>query len=133
VWFILKKYSQIKPTNTNYGLPICNTAAEIAAAINISVGQLRFLAFARKTSTISHYIRFKIPKKTGGHRLISAPMPRLKKVQHWILSNILEKMALHTAAHGFRSQHSIVTNQFKVLLTLWQWLTPKKVQNFNNR
>lgn len=94
----------------NNKLPLCNTAAEIATAIGISVGQLRFLAFARKTSTVSHYIRFKIPKKTGGERLISAPMPRLKKVQHWILSNILEKMALHTAAHGFRPQHSIVTN-----------------------
>ncbi|OCR00713.1 RNA-dependent DNA polymerase [Oscillatoriales cyanobacterium USR001] len=94
----------------NYGLPICNTPEEIAAAIDISIGQLRFLAFSRKTSTISHYIRFKIPKKTGGDRLISAPMPRLKKVQHWLLTNILEKMALHTAAHGFRTQHSIVTN-----------------------
>ena len=101
--------SQIERLQNN-GLPLCNTAEEIATAIGISVGQLRFLAFARKTSTISHYIRFKIPKKTGGERLISAPMPRLKKVQHWILSNILEKMALHTAAHGFRSQHSIVTN-----------------------
>ncbi|CBN57253.1 MULTISPECIES: reverse transcriptase family protein [Kamptonema] len=94
----------------SYGLPICNTAEQIAAAININIGELRFLAFSRKTSTISHYIRFKIPKKTGGDRLISAPMPRLKKVQHWILDNILEKMELHTAAHGFRPHHSIVTN-----------------------
>lgn len=94
----------------NYGLPICNTAEEIATAININIGELRFLAFSRKTSTISHYIRFKIPKKTGGDRLISAPMPRLKKVQHWILANILEKMELHAAAHGFRPHHSIVTN-----------------------
>ena len=94
----------------NYGLPICNTAEEIAAAININIGELRFLAFSRKTSTISHYIRFKIPKKTGGDRLISAPMPRLKKTQHWILANILEKMELHAAAHGFRPHHSIVTN-----------------------
>jgi retron-type reverse transcriptase len=74
------------------------------------VGQLRFLAFDRKTSRISHYIRFKIPKKTGGERLISAPMPRLKKSQHWILVNILEKIALHDCAHGFRPSHSIVTN-----------------------
>jgi RNA-directed DNA polymerase len=94
----------------SYQLPLCNTAAEIAAAMEISVGQLRFLAFDRKTSHISHYIRFKIPKKTGGERLISAPMPRLKKAQHWILVNILEKLELHGAAHGFRSSHSIVTN-----------------------
>lgn len=94
----------------SYQLPLCNTAAEIAAAMEISVGQLRFLAFDRKTSHISHYIRFKIPKKTGGERLISAPMPRLKNAQHWILVNILEKLELHECAHGFRSSHSIVTN-----------------------
>lgn len=94
----------------SYQLPLCNTAAEIAAAMDISIGQLRFLAFSRKTSHISHYIRFKIPKKTGGDRLISAPMPRLKKAQHWILVNILEKVELHDAAHGFRSSRSIVTN-----------------------
>ena len=94
----------------SYQLPLCNTAAEIAAAMDISIGQLRFLAFSRKTSHVSHYIRFKIPKKTGGERHISAPMPRLKKAQHWILANILEKLELHGASHGFRSHHSIVTN-----------------------
>ena len=94
----------------SYQLPLCNTSAEIAAAMEISVGQLRFLAFDRKTSHISHYIRFKIPKKTGGERHISAPMPRLKAAQHWILVNILEKLELHVAAHGFRTSHSIVTN-----------------------
>ena len=92
------------------GLPVCGTPYEIAAAMEISVGQLRFLAFSRKTSTISHYIRFKIPKKTGGERLISAPMPRLKQAQHWILSQILEKLELHDAAHGFRLCRSIVSN-----------------------
>jgi retron-type reverse transcriptase len=94
----------------NYELFPYNTATEIAAAMGISVGELRFLAFSRKTSHISHYIRFKIPKKTGGERLISAPMPRLKRSQHWILVNILEKIELHEAAHGFRSNRSIVTN-----------------------
>jgi RNA-directed DNA polymerase len=91
-------------------LPLCKTAEEIAAAMGFSVGELRFLAFDRKTSTTSHYIRFKIPKKTGGERQISAPMPRLKRAQHWILSNILEKLELHDAAHGFRRDRSILTN-----------------------
>jgi hypothetical protein len=93
-----------------YGLPVCETPEQIASSMGISVGQLRFLAFSRHTSTISHYIRFKIPKKTGGERLISAPMPRLKNAQHWILVNILEKLELHDAAHGFRRDRSIVSN-----------------------
>lgn len=93
-----------------YNLPILNTAQEIATAMNITVGELRFLAFSRPTSTISHYIRFKIPKKTGGDRQISAPMSRLKNTQTWILDNILCNIPLHQAAHGFRAAHSILTN-----------------------
>lgn len=94
----------------SYNLPEYATAEQIAAAMGITIGQLRFLAFYRKTSTVSHYIRFRIPKKTGGDRIISAPMPRLKQAQYWILSNILEKIALHDAAHGFRPGRSIVSN-----------------------
>ena len=95
---------------SNAGLPLLQNAAQIAAAMGISVGQLRFLAFSRKTSPICHYIRFKIPKKTGGDRSISAPMPKLKTAQRWILVNILEKLELHDAAHGFRRDRSIVSN-----------------------
>ena len=93
----------------SYGLPLCKTSQEIADAMGISVGKLRFLAFDRKISTVSHYIRFKMPKKTGGERMISAPMPSLKQVQHWILENILQ-LEVHDAAHGFRRDRSIVTN-----------------------
>ncbi len=91
-------------------LPVFETIEDLAVAMSISVGQLRFLAFSRKTSTVSHYIRFKIAKKTGGDRLISAPMPRLKRAQHWILDQILEKVPQHSASHGFRRGRSIVTN-----------------------
>ena len=94
----------------SYNLPEYGTAEQIAGAMGITIGQLRFLAFDRKTSTVSHYVRFKIPKKTGGDRIISAPMPRLKQAQYWILSNILEKIELHNAAHGFRPGRSIVSN-----------------------
>jgi RNA-directed DNA polymerase len=94
----------------SHNLPLYNTALEIAEAMGISIGKLRFLAFNRKSSTVSHYIRFKIPKKTGGERLISAPMPNLKQAQYWILENILNKLEVHNAAHGFRENRSIITN-----------------------
>jgi len=92
------------------GLPVLQTAAEIATALGITVGELRFLTFARTTSTKTHYTRFQIPKKAGGTRLISAPMPRLKKAQRWVLDSIFSKVALHDAAHGFRAKRSIVSN-----------------------
>jgi RNA-directed DNA polymerase len=94
----------------SYGLPRFATAQEIADAMGITVNELRFLTFSRKTSTVSHYIRFKLQKKTGGERTISAPMPRLKQAQHWVLQNILEMVELHDAAHGFRKARSIVSN-----------------------
>ena len=94
----------------SYGLPPLGTAAEIASALGITVNELRFLAFDRKTSTVSHYVCFQVPKKTGGLRRISAPMPRLKALQHWVLQNVLEKVETHDRAHGFRAGRSIVTN-----------------------
>lgn len=92
------------------GLPVMATAAELAAAMKIEVGELRFLAFARSTSKTTHYVRFEIPKRTGGRRLISAPMPRLKAAQHWVLENLLTPLECHDAAHGFRVKRSIVSN-----------------------
>jgi RNA-directed DNA polymerase len=93
-----------------HALPRLETPAQIAQAMAITVPALRFLAFSRTTSEVTHYIRFEIPKKTGGTRRISAPMPRLKHAQRWILDNLLDKVALHDAAHGFRKQRSIVSN-----------------------
>jgi RNA-directed DNA polymerase len=94
----------------SYGLPSLGTAAEVSAAFGITVNELRFLAFDRKTSSVSHYVSFRVPKKTGGLRQLSAPMPRLKAAQHWVLRNILEKVETHDCAHGFRAGRSIVTN-----------------------
>ena len=93
-----------------YGLPRFDGPADIAKAIGISIGRLRFLAFDRKTATQSHYVHFKITKKTGGERLINAPKPKLKAAQHWILRNILERVEAHHAAHGFRAGRSILSN-----------------------
>jgi RNA-directed DNA polymerase len=91
-------------------LPIFNQIDELAKAMNLSVGKLRFLSFDRKTSETSHYINFKLPKKSGGFRLISAPMPLLKSAQIWILENVLNRVAVHEAAHGFVSEKNIVSN-----------------------
>jgi retron-type reverse transcriptase len=93
-----------------FALPRLETAEQIAQAMGITVPALRFLAFSRITSEVTHYVRFEIPKKTGGTRRISAPMPRLKHAQRWVLDHILDRVVLHDAAHGFRKQRSIVSN-----------------------
>ncbi|MFT5682902.1 MAG: RNA-directed DNA polymerase, partial [Myxococcota bacterium] len=91
-------------------LPHYPDAAALAASMQLTVGQLRFLSYSRRVSSVSHYKRFEIPKKSGGVRHISAPMPRLKAAQRWILDHILVRVPLHVDAHGFRPAHSIVTN-----------------------
>lgn len=91
-------------------VPALDDAPAIAAAMGIDLGALRFLAFSREVAKVSHYQCFKIKKRTGGERLISAPRPRLKSAQHWILRNVLDKVEMHPAAHGFRKGRSIVSN-----------------------
>ncbi|MCH2202087.1 MAG: reverse transcriptase family protein [Fuerstiella sp.] len=92
------------------GLPLLNTVADLARQMDLSVGELRWLSFHRRVATDTHYQRFGVPKKTGGIRTISVPRPRLKRVQQWILRNIIENVDLHQSAHGFRRGRSIVTN-----------------------
>lgn len=91
-------------------LPDFHNHLALAQAMDTTIGELRFLSYDREVSKVSHYKRFLIPKKAGGTRLISAPMPRLKKAQYWLLENILAKVPIHEAAHGFRPDHSILTN-----------------------
>lgn len=93
-----------------YNLPVFTSVEALAQAMEISVGELRFLTFHRKVSKTTHYQRFYMPKKSGGVRLISAPMPRLKHAQYWVFHNILQQIPLHSAGHGFRPAHSIVSN-----------------------
>ncbi len=95
---------------TRHHLPLINDAGELAQAMGLSLPELRFLAFERRVSRISHYRRFTMPKKSGGERIISAPMPRLKRAQYWILDNLLTRPALRPAAHGFVAGRSIVSN-----------------------
>ncbi len=95
---------------TEQGLPIFKDALALSKAMQTTIGELRWLAYSRNVSQTSHYQRFTIAKKTGGERLISTPMPRLKHTQHWILGHILNKVSIHEATHGFRDAKSIVTN-----------------------
>jgi RNA-directed DNA polymerase len=93
-----------------FKLPLLADGAAMAAAMGIKIGELRFLAYDRKVAKVDHYVRFSIRKKTGGLREISAPMPRLKRAQYWIMANILNPLEAHDAAHGFRAKRSILTN-----------------------
>lgn len=91
-------------------LPVITKVPQLCEALNLTVSELRRLCYQREASTYSHYTRFEIPKRSGGMRAIWAPLPTLKQAQHWILHEILERLVVHGAAHGFLSGCSIATN-----------------------
>jgi hypothetical protein len=91
-------------------LPPLDSPKQLAEALDLTVGQLRWLAYHREAATSIHYRRFTIPKRDGTERAIWAPMPRLKDAQRWVLRNIAERLPVHGAAHGFLPGRSIVSN-----------------------
>ncbi len=92
------------------GLPVLKTAEELAAAIGITTQGLSWLTYHRGASTIDHYSRFTIPKRSGGVRVISSPKRQLRVAQGWILTTLLNRIAVHDAAMAFRPNRSILDN-----------------------
>jgi RNA-directed DNA polymerase len=58
----------------------------------------------------THYKTYSINKRNGGKRPICAPTSSLKYLQKWILSNILERVALHQSCTSFQKNKSIIDN-----------------------
>ena len=93
-----------------HGLFLIKDAKDLAQKMGIALTSLRYLAYTQKLAPKTDYVRFKITKKTGGFREISAPKPQLKRLQYWILDNILNKVSVSEQTHGFVSKKSILTN-----------------------
>lgn len=91
-------------------LPPLDKPNQLAEALGISIAELRRLAYHRDAAEVVHYRPFTISKRDGSERQIWAPMPRLKAAQRWILREILEKLPVHGAAHGFLPGRSILSN-----------------------
>ncbi|APR75442.1 Retron-type RNA-directed DNA polymerase [Minicystis rosea] len=91
-------------------LPPIDSPQKLAEAMGLSLPDLRFLSFHREAAESIHYRRFTIPKRNGSERAIWAPLPKLKAAQHWILRNVVERLAVHGASHGFLADRSIATN-----------------------
>jgi hypothetical protein len=93
-----------------YGLPVWKTEEDVAAALSISVGQLRHFSQHRHRETVPHYVTFAIPKRSGGERLIHAPKRRLKAVLRTLDRLLVSKLPRSEQAHGFVKGRSIASN-----------------------
>jgi RNA-directed DNA polymerase len=91
-------------------LPVLATPADLAAALNLTIPRLRWLAFHSEAASVTHYVRFQVPKKSGGLRELSAPHRDLAAAQQWILMHVLEKVPAHDAAHGFVPGRGTMSN-----------------------
>ena len=56
------------------------------------------------------YRQVQIEKKHGGYRTLDIPAVNLRKIQKWILKNILYQISVSEHACGFCKKRSIVTN-----------------------
>jgi retron-type reverse transcriptase len=97
------------------GVPELVTLHDLSAWLNLPLPQIEWLADVEgyRASAASeptrHYRYTWIPKKSGPSRLIEAPKPLLKGIQCKILREILDRVAVHDCAHGFRKQRSCLT------------------------
>jgi len=91
-------------------IPLLNSFVDVANALEETPSKLQWLIYERGASNIDHYLRYEIPKKTGGKRLISCPKQDMKQAQKWILNNVLKHVDVHKAAMAFRKGVSIIDN-----------------------
>lgn len=92
------------------GLPVLASPADLAAALGLTIPRLRWLAFHNEAARVTHYVRFQIPKKSGGVRELATPHRDLAATQRWILVNVLERLPTHDAAHGFVKRRGTLSN-----------------------
>lgn len=92
------------------GLPSLVKTADVLSLLGIADEAALTKLQRAGTGKGSPYVQFEIEKATGGKRPISAPRTPLRKVQRTILREILDKLPMHDAAHGFIKGRSTVTN-----------------------
>jgi RNA-directed DNA polymerase len=114
-WFCGPQPMQPAPAAVSWDLPRIETAGELAAWLQLSPGELEWLADLKHLASrlgearLSHYRYRALAKGDGAIRLIEAPKRRLKEIQRTILREILAHIPPHPAAHGFVHGRSIKT------------------------
>jgi retron-type reverse transcriptase len=93
-----------------FGLPSLRNEREVAAWLGLPLARLRWFTHDRAADTTWHYVRYTVPKRSGGRRVILAPKRELKSLQRRALADLVGKIPIAPAAHGFVPGRSITTN-----------------------
>jgi len=115
-WLSEPQRMQPVPTAQDWNVLAIESIGELAAWLRLAPGDLEWFAdlhglgYRGQTSpALSHYHYRLVVKPSGRVRLIEAPKLRLKHSQRAILSAILDRIPIHSAAHGFYHGRSIKT------------------------
>ena len=95
------------------GLPVMATPADVAKALGITLQALRGLAYHSEVTTLTNYLRFTVPKRSGGQRELCVPHRRLAAAQRWILRQILDRLSVSEQAQGFVRGRGVLSNAQK--------------------
>lgn len=96
---------------TRWPVPDIATPDALADHLGLTPGELDWLADVRSLERtagderLRHYRYTWLPREAGPVRVLEQPKARLKAIQRRLLREILEPIALHDAAHGFRRGH----------------------------
>jgi len=110
LWGAFEPTRNAESRTSHHDLPVLDSEAELALWLNISLPRLRWFTHDRTVDFVWHYVRYTIPKRRGGQRMILAPKRELKAIQRKILSEILAKLRVDSAAHGFVPGRSVISN-----------------------
>lgn len=92
-------------------LPVISTKRELVESLNGDNGNYDCAEIVNMTSSPQqYYFSFRLAKRNGGYREISAPVDKLKKIQRWILDNILEMLASSPYVKSYKNGLSTVAN-----------------------
>lgn len=103
----IKVCSQYAQNLYKQSLPVIFDFKHLSLLLGYEVKEIAFYLFAEEDL---FYNEFSLPKKSGGLRIIDVPSERLKKIQRWILENILNHIEIHEKCYGFRKGKSIYDN-----------------------
>lgn len=86
------------------------TYDDLAEAIDVPKQKLTYFAYA--VSDDKKYVKFSIPKRSGGERIIHAPIKPLKQIQRKIADMLREKYLrdMPFSNHGYGNSKDIITN-----------------------
>lgn len=104
---VLRWYHPEPRAVPRWPVPALHTSAAVAEWLGLTLGELAWFADTRRilahtrSLALHHYHHLWVPKRSGGWRLLEAPLARLKALQRRVLHEILDQVPPHAAATGF--------------------------------